>query len=57
MRSQSWLDWSRVRVLRAVCRSIRKRVKRKLGNVRCAIEILAQVRELTDYLKTLKIED
>ena len=31
-------------------------VKRKLGNVRCAIEILAQVRELTDYLKTLKIE-
>lgn len=32
-------------------------VKRKLGNIRGAIEILAQARELTDYLKALKIED
>ena len=28
-------------------------VKRKLGNLRGAIELLAQARELTDYLKTL----
>lgn len=28
-------------------------VKRRLGNIRGAIEILSQVRELTDYLKTL----
>ena len=31
-------------------------VKRKLGNIRGAIEILAQARELTDYLKSLNIE-
>jgi hypothetical protein len=28
-------------------------VKRRLGNIRGAIEILSQARELTDYLKTL----
>ena len=28
-------------------------VKRRLGNIRGAIELLAQARELTDYLKTL----
>ena len=32
-------------------------VKRSLGKIRGATEILAQARELTDYLKTLKIED
>ena len=31
-------------------------VKRKLGNIRGAVEIMAQARELTDYLKTLNIE-
>ena len=28
-------------------------VKRKLGNIRGAVEIMAQARELTDYLKRL----
>ena len=32
-------------------------VKRSLGKLRGAAEMLAQARELTDYLKTLKIED
>jgi hypothetical protein len=31
-------------------------VKRKLGNIRGAVEIMAQARELTDYLKTLNID-
>ena len=31
-------------------------VKRSLGSLRGAAEIMAQARELTDYLKTLKIE-
>ena len=32
-------------------------VKRSLGKLRGATELLAQARELTDYLKTLKIEN
>ena len=32
-------------------------VKRKLGNIRSAVEIMAQARELTDYLKTLPNRD
>ncbi len=31
-------------------------VKRSLGHIRGAVEIMAQARELTDYLKTLKIK-